>query len=142
MNAYIKTYTTPLLKAWSIFGLFITACLFIVSCGNSVNKEEGKELEEEHAEEVHFSKQQFQSLGMKVDTLPLRNISSYVDANGQLEVPPQNEAAVTAIIGANIISIKVIEGDKIKKGQVLAYLNHPDLIKLQTDYINLSLIHI
>ena len=116
--------------------MFVAASLLIVSCGNSVNKEEGEELEEEHVEEVHFSTQQFQSLRMKVDTLPLRNISSYVDANGQLEVPPQNEAAVTAVIGANIISIKVIEGDKIKKGQVLAYLNHPDLIKLQTDYIN------
>lgn len=136
MNSYIKNYTTPLLKTWSIGSLFVAASLFIVSCGNSVNKEEGEELEEEHVEEVHFSTQQFQSLRMKVDTLPLRNISSYVDANGQLEVPPQNEAAVTAVIGANIISIKVIEGDKIKKGQVLAYLNHPDLIKLQTDYIN------
>lgn len=51
-------------------------------------------------------------------------------------MPPQNEAAVTAIIGANITSIKVIEGDKVRKGQVLAYLSHPDLIKLQTDYIN------
>ncbi|HCX21932.1 MAG: efflux transporter periplasmic adaptor subunit [Flammeovirgaceae bacterium] len=136
MNSYIKNYTTPLLKTWSIGSLFVAASLLIVSCGNSVNKEEGEELEEEHVEEVHFSTQQFQSLRMKVDTLPLRNISSYVDANGQLEVPPQNEAAVTAVIGANIISIKVIEGDKIKKGQVLAYLNHPDLIKLQTDYIN------
>ena len=73
---------------------------------------------------------------MKVDTLPFRNISSYVEANGQLEVPPQNEAAVTAIIGANVTSIKVIEGDKVSKGQVLAYLSHPDLIKLQTDYSN------
>jgi cobalt-zinc-cadmium efflux system membrane fusion protein len=53
-----------------------------------------------------------------------------------LEVPPQNEAAVTAIIAANVTSIKVIEGDKVSKGQVLAYLSHPDLIKLQTDYFN------
>ena len=89
-----------------------------------------------HKEEVHFSVQQFESLGMKVDTLPLRNLTSYVEVNGQLEVPPQNEAAVTAIIGANITSIKVIEGDKISKGQVLAYLSHPDLINIQTDYVN------
>ena len=31
--------------------------------------------------------------------------------------------------------IKVIEGDKVTKGQVLAYLSHPNLITLQTDYI-------
>ncbi|MEH0154435.1 efflux RND transporter periplasmic adaptor subunit [Limibacter armeniacum] len=91
---------------------------------------------QEHQDEVHFSAQQFQSLSMKVDTLPFRNISSYVEANGQLEVPPQNEASITAIIGANVQSIKVIEGDEVKKGQVLAYLSHPDLIRLQTDYLN------
>ena len=32
--------------------------------------------------------------------------------NGTLEVPPQNEAAITSVIGANVTSIKVIEGDK------------------------------
>ncbi|MBR9831370.1 efflux RND transporter periplasmic adaptor subunit [bacterium] len=134
MKTNIKTYT-----------LLLAAGLFLAACGNSGHNENGHENGEEpehhehgegHEEEVHFSEQQFQSLAMKVDSLPFRNITSYVEANGQLEVPPQNEAAVTAIIGANIISIKVIEGDKIKKGQVLAYLNHPDLIKLQTDYIN------
>ena len=136
MNSKIKTYI-----------LLFAASLFIAACGNSGHEEEGHEHEngeasehhehgEGHEEEVHFSEQQFQSLNMKVDTLPFRNISSYVEANGQLEVPPQNEAAVTAIIGANVTSIKVIEGDKVSKGQVLAYLSHPDLIKLQTDYFN------
>lgn len=57
-------------------------------------------------------------------------------ANGQLEVLPQNEASVTAIIGANITSIKVFEGQKVKQGQVLAYLSHPDLLNLQTRYVN------
>jgi cobalt-zinc-cadmium efflux system membrane fusion protein len=71
---------------------------------------------------------------MRVDTLKLRNMGEYVEANGELEVPPQNEATVTAIIGANVQSIKVIEGDKIKKGQVLAYLSHPDIIDVQTEY--------
>lgn len=127
--------------------LACTASIWLIACGNlSSNKgahkhanEEATEPhkhEEEHAEKVYFSQQQFQALAMKVDTLPLRNITSYIEANGQLEVPPQNEATVTAIIGANIVKINVIEGDKVEKGQVLAYISHPDLIKLQTDYIN------
>jgi cobalt-zinc-cadmium efflux system membrane fusion protein len=101
------------------------------------HSENGNESEhDEHADEVHLSEQQFKSLGLKVDVLSRRNIASYVEANGKLEVPPQNEATVTAIIGANITAIKVIEGDKVKKGQALAYVSHPNLIKLQTDYIN------
>ena len=134
MNSKIKTYI-----------LLFAASLFIVSCGKhdedehkhqSGEESEHQEHGEGHEEEVHLSEQQVQSLGIKSDTLPFRNISSYVEANGQLEVPPQNEATVTAIVGSNVRLIKVIEGDKVRKGQVLAYLSHPNLIKIQTDYIN------
>ena len=83
-----------------------------------------------------LSQQQFDALKMKIDTLPLRNMSGYVEANGTLEVPPQNEAAITTVVGANVVSIEVIEGDKVNKGQVVAYLSHPNIIKLQTDYLN------
>ncbi len=85
---------------------------------------------------LHLSQQKFEAMGLKVDSLPTKSLTGLVEANGQLEVPPQNEAAVTAIIGANVTSIKVIEGDKVSKGSVLGYLSHPDLIKLQTDYSN------
>lgn len=89
-----------------------------------------------HQEEVHLSTAQYNAMKMEIGSLQKRKMSSYVETNGELEVPPQNEAAVTTVIGANITSIKVIEGDKVKKGQVLATISHPDLIKLQTDYIS------
>ena len=122
--------------------------IFVSACGNkenhnendgdSHNEEEKTEINEEHneSEEVMLSQQQFDALKMKIDTLTLRNMSGYVEANGTLEVPPQNEAAITTVIGANVVSIQVIEGDKVNKGQVVAYLSHPNIIKLQTDYLN------
>ena len=124
----------------SVF-LLLTIGLLIASCGGGddhAGHDHGEagheEQEDNHEEEVHFSEQQYASLNMKIDSLRYRNINSYVQANGQLEVPPQNEAIVTAVIGSNVKSIKVIEGDKVKKGQVLAYLSHPDLISVQTEY--------
>ena len=138
MKTIIKTYL-----------LLIVAIVFAASCntqGSSVNEEDHDheheevavpdEGEEEHREEAHLSELQFESLGMKVDAIAERNMGEYIEANGRLEVPPQNQASVTAIIGANIIRINVIEGDRVKKGQALAYLIHPDLIRLQTDYVN------
>ena len=77
----------------------------------------------------------FNSLGIS-DSLPTKAFP-VVKADGQLEVPPQYEATVTAILGGNITSIKVIEGDKVNKGQVLAYLSHPNLTRMQSDYINI-----
>jgi membrane fusion protein, heavy metal efflux system len=94
---------------------------------------------EEHGHEgmdkVHLSALKFNSLGIKVDTLPTRSLSGGVDVNGRLALFPQHRATVTAILGANVTAIKVIEGEKIKKGQILAYLSHPNLANLQAAYV-------
>lgn len=121
--------------------LFICVIALFAFVGCDSNTDNGAEddhhaHEEEHAEEVHLSQSQFEALGLKVDTIPMRNMSASVEANGQLEVPPQNEATVTAIVGANVQGITVIEGDPVQKGQPLAYLSHPNLIQLQTDYLD------
>ncbi|MTI23098.1 efflux RND transporter periplasmic adaptor subunit, partial [Fulvivirga sp. RKSG066] len=96
--------------------------------------EEGGHSEEEMGV-VYLSDLKFNSLKMKLDSIPMRALSGVVEANGQLEVPPQYEATVTAILGANVTSIKVIEGDKVKRGQVLAYISHPNITQLQTNYV-------
>lgn len=120
------------------------AIALLTACGQDRHSHEegghqhGEENHDVHGEEsdgVHLSTAQFMALEMKVGTPKLKNLSAVVEANGQLEVPPQNEATVTAIVGANVSSIKVIEGDDVKKGQVLAYLSHPNLTKIQSDYL-------
>jgi len=125
-----------------IFSLFVIASLMLASCGDSNTTSEVKTTSEEtvnkkpHVEEVMLSAQQFKALQMETDTLQQRTMSGFVEANGQLEVPPQNEAMVTSVVGANVVSIEVIEGDVVKKGQVLAYLSHPNIIDKQTQYLN------
>ena len=128
----------------SILPLMLMVSVFI-GCSTQSDDSPVSEAQEAHDEEaggeeegmgtVYLSELQFNSLDIKIDTLPTRPLAGVVEANGQLEVPPQHEATVTAILGANVTSIKVIEGDQVKKGQVLAYLSHPNLTKLQTDYI-------
>ncbi|QDO94718.1 efflux RND transporter periplasmic adaptor subunit [Formosa sediminum] len=128
-----------------VFTLFTS----LVSCGskdaNTHDSHEDHDASESHHDEhgeheeenaVHLKTSQFEALNMKVDTLSLRSMAGYVEANGALDVPPQNEAAITTIVGANISAIKVIEGDKVEKNQVVAYLSHPNIIKMQTDYLN------
>ena len=133
-----------------ILALILTVPVF-TGCGSKsadtaedshkhVEGEDGHEGEEgEHGEEgmsaVHLSDMKFQSLDIKVDEIPTRPLSGVVEANGQLEVPPQHEATVTAIIGANVTSIKVIEGDQVNKEQVLGYLAHPNLSSIQSNYV-------
>ena len=116
--------------------------LLVTACGTKDNKREEatSEVSEEEShnetEKVMLSSQQFETLKMKIDTISSRNMSGYVEANGTLEVPPQSEAAITSVVGANVVSIEVIEGDKVNKGQVVAFLSHPNIIKMQSDYLN------
>ncbi|MAT54902.1 MAG: efflux transporter periplasmic adaptor subunit [Saprospirales bacterium] len=127
--------------------LLLATGIFLASCGFTTTDDHAQG-DDDHAhgeageegnvgeEMVTLTQQQFDALGIRVDTLPSRKINNYVLANGQLKVPPQAEAAVTATIGANIALIKVIEGDRVRKGQILAYMKHPNLVTLQTDYLN------
>lgn len=123
----------------NIYAIIIALTVILTSCSlegeHSHSNGEHQDESKEHVEGLHITKQQFMAMEIKVDTIPLKNISAYVEANGQLEVPPQNIAEVTAIIGANVTDIRVIEGNKVTKGDVLAYLSHPNLIKIQTDYV-------
>src|SRR5690606_33838592 len=112
--------------------------LMLVSCGENpkTNQEDShQEMTSETVKEAMLTAQQFNALGMEIDSLQKRNLQGYITANGRLEVPPQNEAKVTSVFGANVSKIFVIEGEQVKSGQVLAYISDPNLIQKQTDYL-------
>ena len=117
----------------------------LTACGDSNSETKGgtksrSALEQANSksevDKVVLTKKQFEALHMAIDTLKMRNMSGYVEANGQLEVPPQNEATITSVVGSNVVSIEVLEGDQVTKGQTVAYLSHPNIIEKQTDYLN------
>lgn len=83
---------------------------------------------------VELSAEQIEMLDLKIGMIEEGNLSDAVQTNGQLRVPPQNKATVTAILGANIQSVNVIPGEKVSKGQTLATVSHPNLIRIQTEY--------
>lgn len=123
-----------------IIGLFTMAVL-MSACGGSSSKEKeehGEHEEEGPAEEgvVSLTEQQMDAIGLKTVQIEKRTLNIAVTASGSLEMAPQDKAHVSPIIGGIVKSISVFEGDKVRKGQVLATLEHPDFIQLQQDYIN------
>ena len=118
-----------------ILSLILIAMLF-VAC-ESENKNTNKEEEHHHEEDgsiVRLNQQQRDALKLKLGGFQMRNLTTVVKVNGQLEVSPDNKAEITTLIGGNVKSIKVFHGDKVRKGQVLALLEHPDFISLQEQY--------
>ncbi|MBO6522572.1 MAG: efflux RND transporter periplasmic adaptor subunit [Balneolaceae bacterium] len=124
------------LSLFSVFFLITAACAQgELEEHTDIPFEHTSEVVSEEESTVHLSELKFNALGIKLDTLRKRSLSNTVRVNGQLEVPPQHEATVTSVLGANIVSIEVIEGDFVTKNQIVAYLSHPNLIQVQTEYV-------
>lgn len=80
---------------------------------------------------------QFQKLNIHVaDSMPQHIFTGQVSVAGQISCKPQSQASVTPFVGANITAILVSEGQQVKRGQILAWLSHPDLLDLQSRYLS------
>jgi len=99
--------------------------------------EEDAHGEEGHNEEegvVELTAQQVETIGLETKSLEKRNLGNNIKVTGVLELFPQDRANISPFVGGNVRSIKVIEGDQVHKGEVLAYLEHPDIISMQQEF--------
>ncbi|RPI42178.1 MAG: biotin/lipoyl-binding protein, partial [Bacteroidetes bacterium] len=121
-----------------LFITFLLPCI-LFSCHGGGDNPVHEEYEEDTPEGVVFlTERQQKALGLELGTFQMRNLTTVVKTNGQLEVPPAASAEVTAIIGGNAREIKVFHGDRVRKGQALAVLEHPDYIVLQEQFAEIA----
>jgi cobalt-zinc-cadmium efflux system membrane fusion protein len=127
MKSIIKQITTLILLA------IIT---FFASCKG--NEKQETETEEPHFAEIEITAEQMQAVGIELGAIEMKNLNSVVRANGQLVLPPQNEAAVNSLTSGIIKEITITEGVSVRKGQTLALLENLDIVKLQEEYLTLK----
>ena len=118
--------------------------LLTISCGDKANEESKAEdqHEDSHEEEetnvVTLNMKQMEVMNIELGSIKKVNLQNTLKVNGQLELPPQNMASVSALMGGRVKSVGVIEGDYVKKGQVIARLENPEFIGLQQKYLSLK----
>ncbi|WDO13187.1 efflux RND transporter periplasmic adaptor subunit [Flavobacterium sp. WW92] len=96
---------------------------------------EVKPKEQAPVKEVELNEAQYKASGIELGTFAMKNLSEVVNANGYTKLPPQNQADVSVHITGIVKSINVIEGQSVKKGQVLATIESPEFAKLQEAYL-------
>jgi len=96
-----------------------------------------KDHEEVEGNEVELSDVQLANAELKYGSIDTLYISGFVNVNGILDLPPQNIAAVSAPMNGFVKQANYLVGDYVKKGTVLATLEHMDYIKLQEEYLNI-----
>ncbi|MBU2907522.1 efflux RND transporter periplasmic adaptor subunit [Arenibacter algicola] len=117
---------------FTIFSL--TACKDnrIDSAGiNAENPETG------HHEEDHISLTQSQAedAGLTYGTFGQEEIKIPIETNGSIELPPNNMASISSLLDGFVVKINFLEGNVVKKGQVLVEMKDPAYVRLQQEYI-------
>ncbi|MFM8740944.1 MAG: efflux RND transporter periplasmic adaptor subunit [Cytophagales bacterium] len=87
------------------------------------------------AAQVKITEQQFKKLGIELGKPTARIISGVIKATGMLDVPPQNLVSISAPLGGFVKKTELLQGMRVKKGQTIVELEHPDYIQLQEDYL-------
>ena len=87
------------------------------------------------ANQVSLSAAQCRAAGVAVGSFDHENLTTAVQANGVVDVPPQNLASVSAVLGGYVVRVLVLPGQHVAAGATVAVLRHPDYLKLQQDYL-------
>ncbi|MDZ4759395.1 MAG: efflux RND transporter periplasmic adaptor subunit [Bacteroidota bacterium] len=84
---------------------------------------------------ISLTKEQFENSEIETGIIETKNLNGILKVNGKLDVPPQNLISVSAPIGGFLKSTGMLEGMHVIKGQVIAVIEHPDIVQLQQDFV-------
>lgn len=119
------------------FALAIFA-MGLTSCGQAPTTEKASDhtAEAEHDEhDMALTTQQLKTVGIELGKIERRSINTTVRVNGRTALNPQYQASVTSLVGGIIRSIAVGEGNRVGRGQVVAYIENTEIVALQKDYL-------
>ena len=113
--------------------LLILLSLTVLSCSKeeSVPEEIGTVV----GDQVSLTDLQIKNSGIETNTLNNLDIAHKIMLSGQIDVPPQGMASVSAPSGGYVRVSRFMPGNFVKKGQTLATLENPELVQLQQDYL-------
>ena len=95
-------------------------------------------MEEDHGADggIHLSRQQLDAMDITYGELEEIKVNDYLRATGTLGLPPNAYAAVSARASGFIReSRNYVEGDYVKRGAVIAYLENLEFIEHQREYL-------
>ncbi|MEM1135271.1 MAG: efflux RND transporter periplasmic adaptor subunit [Bacteroidota bacterium] len=121
--------------------LTVLILLFIFSCKTETTKSTTQKVLVENANSsniVKLSAEQVNIAGIKSGKVIRKNLAEKLKCNGKIDVPPENIASIHPVMAGFVKSVKVLEGEKVKQGQVLAVLEHPNYINLQEEYLKVK----
>ncbi len=110
--------------------LLFVACVCAAACSSQDAEQPGTE-----GGQADLNQQQKSLADVRTGQMERRRVSAVVSCTGEIEVPPQGMASVTAPLGGFIVDTDMIPGTLVKKGSLLAKLSNPEYVTLQQSYL-------
>ncbi|GAA0878819.1 efflux RND transporter periplasmic adaptor subunit [Algoriphagus jejuensis] len=124
-----------------VFGVFISFLAAFSGCGKGETSDpEGINVTEapDGATEVFLTQDQFNTMEMAWGSPELGDFSKEISVQGTVEVPVEGRQEISTFFGGYVSELKLMEGQQVKKGEVLFYLENPEFIRLQQDFLETS----
>lgn len=118
-----------------IYTLIILQVLAFSSCGEKKTEETGSVENHVLNNHITISQEQFDTSKMVLGRIVEKPFPVTIQANGMIDVPPENRAVVSASMGGYIKQTPLIIGDKVTKGQQLVTIENPEFVTLQQSYM-------
>lgn len=113
---------------------------FLLACQSAQEKQVSNAVMD--TQKIIVTDQQYKAANITLGHVEQKQVSTLLQVNGKLDVPPQNMISISAPMGGFVKATAMLQGMKVKKGDVLATLENQEYIQLQQDYLDhLSQLH-
>lgn len=122
-------------SGFKFFIAIVGFLLIFVSCRQSDSSSDAnKDTHKTSDEKVVLTQAQAGLAGLVYGKIEQKVLSGDVDARGKLILPQSAKATISPLIKGVVASIEVMPGQIVKKGQILAWLTHPDFLEIQEQF--------
>lgn len=118
--------------------LFTVGFLILLSCSGDHHKDDSVIVEESATGYVTLSPEQLEYTDIVTATIQKHVITDIIECNGSIEADPNQEATVSPHMKGYLKEINSHIGDFVRKGEVLALLEHPGYVNLQQEFLEVQ----
>ncbi len=106
--------------------------------GEKGHDEKGEKGHDEHGEGavVHLKPEQVKAANIQLAKVEIRKETAVLEATGQIVAADDRQARVGVRVPGRITALRASVGDVVKKGQMLAVIESPELGRAKSDYVS------
>lgn len=115
----------------------LTAAMLFASCGQNTKDESQavNESAQEESSEIALTEQQMKAVDIELGQFEQKNLTQTIRTSGNIQADPQSRADITPLIAGMVKSICVQEGDNVRAGQTVAWIENTSILEMQKNYL-------